>query len=85
MSERERLMRRMNAVRFAMWELHIYMDTHPTCQEAAAKYRDYQNKLTDLVTQYESQFGPRRESRDAANRWAWINNPWPWQLGEEDD
>ncbi|MBR6551257.1 MAG: spore coat protein CotJB, partial [Clostridia bacterium] len=28
MNERNRLLQKLSAVQFAMWELHLYLDTH---------------------------------------------------------
>ena len=82
MSEQERLMRRINAYHFASWELHIYLDTHPgDCQ--AAKQQDEYNKMAkDLTAQYESTYGPLHQNSMNASRWAWISDPWPWDVDE---
>ncbi len=84
MTERERMLRRIQATQFALWELHVYRDTHPTCREAAAKYKDTEARLKERRAQYEEKYGPLDERTETGNRWAWIRNPWPWQLEEED-
>lgn len=84
MNERERLLRRISANEFAAWEFHLYLDTHPGDCEAEAKLREYSQKARDLIAQYESAYGPLHETPVASNRWAWIAEPWPWQLREGD-
>ena len=37
MTEQARLRRRISAVQFAAWELHLYLDSHPHCAQAADK------------------------------------------------
>ena len=83
MTEQESLMRRINANQFAMWELHIYLDTHPGDCDAAAKLEEYRKVTADLTTKYEEAYGPINETTQDTNRWAWIAEPWPWELGEE--
>lgn len=83
MSEQERLMRRINAYQFALWELHIYLDTHPNDCKAAEKHEEYSKMLAELTAEYESKFGPIHENPHTANRWAWIASPWPWENTEE--
>ncbi|MBE6822687.1 MAG: spore coat protein CotJB [Ruminococcaceae bacterium] len=83
MSEQERLMRRINAYRFALWELHIYLDTHPGDCHAAQKHAEYQKTVNELIAQYEAAYGPMNESPKTASRWAWISDPWPWDPSEE--
>ena len=83
MNEQERLMRRISANQFAMWELHIYLDTHPGDCEAAAKLEEYRKVTADLTAKYEEAYGPINETPQNTNRWAWIAEPWPWELGEE--
>ena len=63
------MLRRLSSLKFAMWELHVFLDTHPGKCEAARKLEDT--------------FGPVHES--GVSRWAWISGPWPWEIGEGDD
>ncbi len=84
MSEQERLMRRIGAVRFSMWELHIYLDTHPGDCAAAEKLEEYRQLAGQLTAQYEAAYGPLHETTNTANRWAWIADPWPWDVREGD-
>ena len=84
MSERQNLMRKISANQFAMWELHIYLDTHPGDCTAAAKMEEYRKITDDLVAKYEAAYGPINETTQNTNRWAWIAEPWPWELNEEE-
>lgn len=83
MSEQERLMRRIHAYHFAMWELHIYLDTHPNDCKAAKQYEEYEKMADELMAQYEAAYGPMHENSSNTSRWAWIASPWPWELEEE--
>lgn len=84
MTEQEKLMREINANQFAMWELHIYLDTHPGDCAAAVKMEEYRKTTNKLVAKYEEEYGPINENTQNTNRWAWIAEPWPWELDGED-
>lgn len=83
MSEQERMLRRIYAYSFAMWELHIYLDTHPNDCQAAAKHEEYKKALDEMTAQYEAAYGPLHQTPRDASRWAWISDPWPWDPNEE--
>ncbi len=83
MSEQERLQRRISAYQFAVWELHVYLDTHPGDCKAAQKHEETQKMLAEAVAQYVAAYGPLNETPREASRWAWIADPWPWDLNEE--
>lgn len=83
MSEQERMLRRIYSYQFSLWELHIYLDTHPGDCQAAQKHEEYRQALAEMTAQYEAAYGPLHESPQTANRWAWISGPWPWEATEE--
>lgn len=76
---KEMLLRRISAVQFAMWELHIYLDTHPCCEHALQKYADLNEQRMVLTEQYEERFGPMQPDADSA-KWEWVRSPWPWEI-----
>lgn len=82
MSERERLMRKIAAVDFALIELHLFLDSHPNNEEIANKLDQYRTKSNELHSEYEANFGPLSPEAINGNRWAWISNPWPWEIQE---
>lgn len=83
MSDRERLLRRIAAYDFAIVELQIFLDTHPTNTEAIKSLDEYLKKSDILRTQFEEKFGPIQSSNIEKNRLAWISNPWPWDKEED--
>lgn len=78
MNERERLLKRIAAVDFAIIELHLYMDSHPNDRDAAAKTDEYAVKSKALRKEFEDKYGPLTSLQMDSNRWAWISDPWPW-------
>lgn len=79
------LLRRLSSIDFSMWELHIYLDTHPNDTEALALLEKYNLKRTALVEEYENKYGPLNTREvTPSNSWRWIANPWPWDYSEEE-
>ena len=73
MTKRETMLRRLSAAQFTQWELHLYLDTHPSDLQALARYRA-------LRSEYESQFGSLT-ALDATGA-EWLKDPWPWDTEE---
>lgn len=80
---REQLLRRLSAIQFALWESHIFLDTHIGNQKAKEMYEMYLKKYNVLVEEYEKQFGPL--TLNAHNSDEWLQNPWPWDYHTEGD
>ena len=67
MTKRETMLRRLSAAQFTQWELHLYLDTHPSDLQA-------------LRSEYEAQFGALT-ALDATGA-EWLKDPWPWDTEE---
>lgn len=78
------LRRKLSAMRFACWELHLFLDTHPNNCDAARRLEEYRQRLARATKEYEEQFGPLCELSTETSRWAWINGPWPWERTGDD-
>ena len=56
--------------KFAIWELRLYLNTHPCDQQALALLR----KLTAQMDEdCGCCFMPE------CDRWSWLDGPWPWE------
>lgn len=80
MSEREQLRRRISAMDFAIFEIELFLDTHPNDANAMMARSQYRKRRAELVADYEKRFGPYVVTTNDINgqRWTWIDNPWPW-------
>ena len=83
MNKREKLLRQLSSVQFALWELHLYLDTHPSDLEAVSLYEQYEKKLHALVNEYESSYGPLTPCTGEGA--AWLTDPWPWDTERGED
>lgn len=77
MNRREKLLRSLSSVQFALWELHLYLDTHPSDMEAAAMHAQYEKKYAQLLCEYEEAYGPLTPI--VGEGVEWLKNPWPWE------
>jgi hypothetical protein len=83
MSERARLLNKISAVQFAALELHLFLDTHPSDEDAMKKQAEYKSKFNVLTKEFEEKFGPLRITSSVSNQWEWVNSPWPWEIEED--
>lgn len=80
MNDRELMLRRLSGAQFALWETHMYLDTHPYDSNALAAKKKYNKKYQVLLAEYTEKYGPLvytdvfgTETHD------WIKDPWPWE------
>lgn len=80
-SERDDLILQIDENRFAIIELGLYLDLYPNDTNALNKYNSYLKKEKELITIYESKYGPMTLSSPVQiNTWLWDNSPWPWEV-----
>ncbi len=82
MNNREKLLRSLSSAQFALWELHLYLNTHPNDLSALAMHEKYELKCRKLKEEYEESYGPLTPKR--AEGIEWLKNPWPWDTGGVD-
>lgn len=72
------LLKQLSAAQFAMWEMQLYLDTHPRDAQAKAMHHRYSKKTSMLKREFEEHYGPL--TTDSGTGEEWIKNPWPWDL-----
>lgn len=82
MTKRETFLRKLSTAQFALWELHLYLNTHPTDMEALAMHERYEVKYAKLKSEFEEAYGPL--SPVTGEGAEWLKNPWPWDTTEDD-
>ncbi|MBR6552862.1 MAG: spore coat protein CotJB [Clostridia bacterium] len=78
MNERNRLLQKLSAVQFAMWELHLYLDTHPCDTDAVALCKKHEKEAEMLRTEYTEKYGALKA--ECCNTAEWLSDPWPWDF-----
>ena len=80
MMDRDRLLRRIQAEDFALYETVLYLDGHPNCRRALAFYNKHRDIVKALREEFESKYGPLNIYGNTSDcDWHWGNKPWPWE------
>ncbi len=76
------LKRKIFAYDFAIHELVLFLDTHPTNKKAMTLIDEYRKKRIQMVMAYEERYGKLIiDTCDAptSDCWKWLDGPWPWE------
>lgn len=73
----------INVVSFAVDDVKLFLDSHPENQEALAYFAEMKEQRVRALDEYAKCFGPLTVDTACtpAERWMWIDEPWPWQEG----
>ena len=67
------------ALQFVCHELHLYLDTHPTDQQAFHTLKEMLALSREAKRRYEEKFGPLcAADLDGYDQFRWLEDPWPW-------
>ena len=83
MNNKDELLHQIMANDFKLYDLQLYLDTHPFDEETLCMYQSLVNDTDDLKEEYEEKYGPLTANAAAGDcEWKWIKNPWvPFGLG----
>ena len=72
--------KRISAYQFALYDLALYLDTHPRDEQAMQLREVYRARLCQLVDEYEQHYGKYVATMaDVQENWLeWVKDPWPW-------
>ena len=70
------LKHRLMAVRFALWDLHLYTDTHGCDCETRKLTETLRRQCDELLKEYECKYGPLTSMNNEDCTWA--ETPFPW-------
>ncbi|MDD2181433.1 MAG: spore coat protein CotJB [Bacilli bacterium] len=81
LNEQAQLLTQIDALKFAMIDLGLYLDVHPDDQNMLNTFNQYRVQANELKMEYDSKYGPLLLSNDSltAFPWAWNDRPWPWE------
>ena len=81
MNDKATLKRQIYELDFALHELVLFLDSHPTNRRAMELMCEYREKRAKLVDAYEQRFGKyivTVKDVPMSERWEWLDSPWPW-------
>ena len=85
MNKKFELKKKIHALDFAIHELVLFLDTHPTNPNAMALLKDYRFKRAEIIKEYEAQFGdyivtPADVTANGCCQW--LDGKCPWEYKE---
>ena len=80
MSERQRLLKRLQVCEFTLDDVRLYLDSHPCDRAALEYYKKHLEMRNKAYQDYIEKFGPLM-ANDCINteKWTWVEEPWPWE------
>lgn len=82
-SSKDDLLYKIQSLNFAIKDINLYLDINPNDKEMLNKYHKYNNELKVLKEKFEKEYSPICINDVASeNKWTWVNNPWPWDKGD---
>ena len=80
MKSKTELMQIIQKSDFALYDLTLYLDTHPKCKEAMGLFAKYKAIRENAVEEYTKRFGPLTAFQSMAEtKWDWGKGPQPWE------
>ncbi|MEY8234904.1 spore coat protein CotJB [Lachnospiraceae bacterium 66-29] len=80
--EQVKLFQWINMVSFAVNDIVLYLDTHPTDQDALAYFHHFREVRMKALKEYEENFGPLTlDTTKPEHMWLWSTQPMPWEGG----
>lgn len=74
------LLKRLQEVEFALYELTLYLDAYPESKEALMHYHSLLDARKTLVAEYQAKHGPlTMYGNESTTSWDWASTPWPWE------
>lgn len=74
------LMKKLQAVDFAIVETALYLDAYPDSQKALEYYQRLVKEREMLADAYHTRCGPTTAwDNKSTGKWDWVNGPWPWE------
>ena len=81
MNDKAKLQKKIHELDFALHELVLFLDSHPTNRRAMELMCEYREKRSKLISDYEQRFGKyivTVSDVPKTGRWEWLVSPWPW-------
>lgn len=80
--DRKNLLDKINMVSFAINDCTLYLDTHPTDEDALVCINELLPVRHNLLDKYSQHFGPLTiDSAMPSKTWEWAYGPMPWEGG----
>ena len=78
---KDMLLKEIMQLSFRMYDLTLFLDTHPNEQSAIKDFNETLSKYKAMVANFEKLYGPLnlKGIDENATEWKWTKGPWPWE------
>jgi len=76
---RKTLLNKISKADFALNDLALYLDTHPTDINARRLYEYYQKTHEEMTNEYGTLTRKITGNSGNNHEWNWCDGPWPWE------
>lgn len=84
MKSKSELLKEIQSVTFAMYDLLLYLDTHSCDKKAFKMFKELGEKRTALMNEYVKNYGSLSQFDSAKlDEFDWLNGPWPWERAHD--
>ena len=73
------LLRAIQMYDFYLYELNLYLDTHPNDNQALALFKKYTALKNSAYKTYIDKYGPITADQSSGDYFNWVDGPWPWE------
>ena len=82
MHEKQKLLSMIRKYDFVLYELQLYLDTHPSDQKAMEYFNHYARIKTQIEREFARDHYPlRKDLAESSRDWRWGSAPLPWEGG----
>lgn len=80
-NEQAEMLTSIDALDFSILDLGMYLDLYSDDRNAINLYNNYMNQVKELKKTYQEKYGPIECTFSNPNKWTWVDDPWPWEVG----
>ncbi|MBQ6906610.1 MAG: spore coat protein CotJB [Clostridia bacterium] len=77
--EKEKLMKMLQAMDFAIYETALFLDANPKNKRALDYFKKAREMRDQIREQYVEKYGAVNFGTIHGESWDWVETPWPWQ------
>lgn len=84
MTDREKLMKKIQACCFGAFEASLFLDTHKHDKDALEYFNKHNKMCKEYSKEYVEKYGPLNLSdNNSTSSWQWTDGPWPWEYSSD--
>ena len=80
-NSQKQLLHDITVIGFVLYDLMLYLDTHPTDQNGLDYFNHYNKIYTQMRKEYALRYGPLTPNcyDRMNNEWTWVTEKMPWE------